>query len=312
MELNIGDTIENVGVITRLSEHSVWVDNKLFKRSTIENRKPLNMISKFSRDIDIDWSDENQVDKYYKSFVSWQGILRMVHSKKCGIFEVKNNKIFFEGEYYLPYYHASHIITNVKIDKVFIPDCKIFGYVLKLKNRMYDSMEGGTLVNVFHAEGIVSKETDKYIEDKTIAKAKLSTVEYLRYLDLTSISSDELNMLRNDLQNLFEVKFPFTVKFKNGKNVTFQKGSFNRIEVIHRSRTGHLKMDNGYKGRQPYGLDYYAILKVEPYFTNESQYTDGVRVEKKFKFNAETLTELAIKVVKVWDKAIENNARHIG
>lgn len=310
MDFNIGDIIEGAGTITRLSEHSIWIDNKLFKRSTVENRKPLNMISKVSRDMDIDWSNEKQVDDYYKSFVSWQCVLRMGHSKKREIFEVKNNKVFFEGEYYLPYYHASHQITNVKIDKKFMPDCKIFGYVLKLKNRFYDSMEGDNFVNVFYAESVVSNGIDKYIKDRSEAKSRLLDIEYLRYIDLRNLDSNDLNMLKANLHNLFEVDLPFVVKFAVGKDVTFRVGSFNRIEVSHRNRTGYLDMNNGYKGAQPYGLDYDAILQVSPYFTNECQYTDGVRVEGNFKFNAETLAKLASKVVEVWDRAIENNANN--
>lgn len=314
MEFNIGDQIEGVGTITRLSEHSIWIDNKRFRRSTIEDKKPLNMISKESRDVDIDWSNEQEVDKYYKSFVSWQCVLRQGNSKSCVMLKVKNNKVFHEGEYYLPYYHLYDGVSSKVVPKVFLEDCDIFGFVIKMKNRHYESMTNGApiTVNVFYIARIVERKETQYAEARMEARKNMSEIEFLKWINLNAINSKDLDGLRNKLNKLFDVKFPYIVnKGKLRKEVTFSFGDFNRIEVRHRNRTGYLRINNGYKGLSPYGLDYYAILEVSPHFTNECRYTDSVRVEKNFKFNEETLDKLAALIIPVWDQAIENNARLI-
>lgn len=308
MEFNIGDKIEDYGIITRITKHSVWINNKLFKKDTLLKNTKLNIISRYSIDADtyLNWTDPSAVDKYYKSFMYWKCPLRMGDNKTLEILEVKDNKIYKDDEYYLPYYNEYDFDVGKRNEKTFMEDCIIFGYCLKKVNNQYDSM-GGLNVNVFYVRDIISNETIQYNKTKKLNEEVLPKLDYLKGLDLAMITNDELDALKENVFSLYKSLLPYTIN-----KVTFKMGDFNRIEVHHRNKCGYLQMNNGYKGRQPFDLDYYAILKVSPYFTNECQYTDGVRLEEKqITFKIEDLEKLSHLVVKIWDKAIKNNARNI-
>ena len=295
--INVKDTIEGIGEITKISEKSVFFGEKRFNLNTFL-KKSVKVINYQSSDKIIDWTNPKEVDSYYATFKNWAGVIRMGDSKTSVILEVKDNKVFFEGEYYLPFY------SNGK-DKKFIADGFIFGFCLKLKNTFWGHTTDKT-VNVFYVEDLISKDSIQYNEIKTTNKKNLNNIDYLKNLDFSSINSQDLDLIRNNYIDLFDKSiFPYTIN-----NVTFKIGNFNRIEVSHRNRTGYIRINNSYKGRTPFKNDYGLIVEVSPYFTNECQYTDSVRVEGNVKFDINMLNSLSAKVVSVWDKAIENNAKN--
>jgi len=311
MKLEVKDQIltkHGSGFVTKINDKSIWIDNKRFGlESTLKNIQ--SVIHYKSPDVDIDWSDAKAVDDYYYSFNQWQGVMRMGDTKTRQVLEVKNNKVFYEGEYYLPYYTSEVNAT----EKQFIADGYIFGFCLKLKNHFW-SNKTEFRVNVFYIEKIISKAEMEANENKVKNKKTLTDVEYLKTLNHSYINSSDLNLLKDNLHLLFaENTFPYTtankVTFTKGGSYSFDK---NKIGVYHRNRSGYIQVDNGYKGASPFGNDYYTILRVRADFTNEC-YVSYVTVENsKITFDRAMLDALASQLVGVWDKAIENNAKNWG
>lgn len=137
------DIVKGYGKVTRLSENSIYFGEKRYSLKSFLS-KPIEVFYFESPDIDIDWTNEIQVDSYYKTFDQWSGVLRMGDSKPRELIEVKNNKVFYNGEYYLPYY-SRHINQS---EKKFLDDGFIFGYCVKMHNSFY-SMQNANTVNVF-------------------------------------------------------------------------------------------------------------------------------------------------------------------
>lgn len=103
MEYNLGDKHGNFGIITRMTDKYIWFGDKRYLKSSFHKKK-LDVIFKQSPDANIDWKNAEEVDKYYLTFLQWAGVVRMGDSRTRQIFKVENNKIFHNGEYYLPYY----------------------------------------------------------------------------------------------------------------------------------------------------------------------------------------------------------------
>ncbi len=294
--MKVGDTIKNYGTITKLSESIVWFGEKRYSVKTVE-KNSTGIIYLDSPDANINWTDEKAVDDYYTSFQRWSGVIRMGDSRTSQLLEVKNNKILFEGEYYLPYY--SHHINLP--EKKFLKDCRIFGYCLKMHNAFYKFQNPST-VNVFYIEYEISDELYNYSIKKEEDFKNLSAIDYIKTLDLTKINGKDLNLLKENFISLFDKSiFPYYTN-----NVYFGIGNFDRIEISHRSRSGYLEMNNGYRGQQPFKNDYYAILKACPYFTNVSNAYTQLE-QNELTFNKKMLDALSLKIVKAWDHAIEQN-----
>ena len=310
--ISIGDYIKEFGKITRISDHFVWFGETKRALSTVNNA--INgIIYKESPDTDIDWKNPKEVDDYYKTFKYWKGVVRMGHTKTRQVLEVKDNKVLFEGEYYLPFYHTykSQLNCNEKNDKVFLEDGYIFGWCMKLHNSFYDHQNKNT-VNVFFCEQKISEEQFEYGINKEQWKKDLSTIEYLKKIDLNKINSADLNLLKHNFTELFDYSiFPYTV---NKVSFSFKKSEYKweeGIYVYHRNRTGQLKIDNGYWGPTPFANDYYAILRCEPNFTNEHGTYVSVDI-KNLPFDKSILDSLSGLIVKAWDRAIEQNFRIYG
>ena len=307
IKLNLKDkvlTSKGSGVVTRINDKSIWLDdNRYGLESVLKNIK--NVFHFESPDANIDWANPKEVDGYYLTFEQWAGVIRMGDTKTKEILEVKNNKVFYNGEYYLPYY--SHYTSSDK-EKKFLNDCFIFGYCVKIKNHFW-STEAVSTVNVFYYETVISTEQAEYNKTKTANKKVLNDIEYLKSLDYKHINSSDLDLLKVKCKDMFDLSsLPYTVN-----NVTFGVGHWKDIAVSHRNRSGQIKIDNGYNGATPFKNDYYAIVRVSPNFTNECNYSDSVRVEgKNITFDKAMLDKLSVKVVEIWDKAIEANAKNWG
>lgn len=296
IKFNIGDIFENYGVITRLSDSSVWFGAKRYLKSSFDN-KEVKIMAKESPDPTIDWRNADQVDEYYLSFNQWAGVVRMKDTKSRELLEVINNKVYYAGEYYLPYY--SHHINLP--EKKFLKDGYIFGYCMKMHNSFYSSQNENT-VNVFYIEKELSWKEYNYGKGKELDFKTKPTMDYLKSLDLNRINSKDLNLLKENIKQLFA---PSAFPYKTN-NVEFYYGDFNRIEFRHRNRTGYLRIDNGYHGAQPFGNDYYVILEGCPYFTNNMDtYTRCERNE--ITFDKAMLDKLSQRIVKAFDIAIEAN-----
>ncbi len=309
--LNIKDEIltsKGSGIITKLNDVSVWLDNKAYRRETI--LKELKSIIHYeSPNKDLDWSNEKEVDEYYLSFNQWAGVLRMGDTRTSVILEVKNNKVLFEGEYYLPYY--SHYIN--KPDKPNYENGYVFGYCIKMFNAYY-SHQTEHRVNVFYVDKVIPTSEYEVNIKKAEDKKNLNDIDYLKNLDLNHINSTDLDLLRTNLHLLFDKDvLPHTsnnVKFGiSNSNFAFDK---NKIFVSYKNRSGCIEIDNGYHGRTAFRNDYYAIIRIKPDFTNEVQYSYVDVRGKNITFDKAMLDALATQVVTVWDKAIENNAKSWG
>jgi hypothetical protein len=272
---------------------------------------------KESPDTDINWSNPEEVDNYYLSFHNWKGLLRDAATINRQILEVKDNKVFAEGEYYLPYY--SNIVAYNKNEKIFVKDGFIFGFYVKIYNDFWGEKYTTNMVNVFVIEQTITPEMYSYYTNKTdlyrqYLKNELSVVDYLNSLNKRYINSVDLNLFKQNYVELFkDVSFPYI--FQGNKPVIFSiDNTFGekRIKVSHRNRTGQLEIDNGYHGRMPYNNSYYAFLKCSPYFTNVLS-ASYARVESnELNFDIQTLDSLAKQIISVWDNAIEQNYGNYG
>lgn len=137
--------------------------------------------------------------------------------------------------------------------------------------------------------------------------AELQEIETLKF-----VTGKELDFLKANPTVLFpEELFPFKsdhpkpVWIRLGKDIIGKP----EIEFGHRNRTGRIIIDNGYWGPRPDNRNYYVIVKVDPWFTNECGYSPRVEPKIFDEFNKDMLKNLADQTVKLWDKAIENNAR---
>ncbi len=72
--LNVGDTILN-SVITNMNEKSCWLDGKRYSWSSINKLlarlNDSKIITRKNLDISIDWTNKEEVIKYYNSFKEW-------------------------------------------------------------------------------------------------------------------------------------------------------------------------------------------------------------------------------------------------
>lgn len=303
MNLNIRDEIKNFGEITKITENFIYFDKKRYNTNTID--KHLNECTYYnSPDININWANENEVDNYYQTFKFWAGCIRGYDSKPREILEVKNNKIFYNGEYYLPYY-SEH--TNYDNKKKFLNDCFIFGYCVKIRNAFWSHTTEKT-VNVFYIERELSIEEIEANKNKIENKKNLSDIEYLKSLNLRYLNSNDLHLLQKKFLLLFDESiFPYTIS-----KVTFYiDETWGDLNVRHRNRIGRIKIDNGYYGQTPFKNDYYAILECNPSFTNECQYQTRCE-NKEITFDKNMLNILSQRIIPIWDKAIENNAKYWG
>ena len=264
---------------------------------------------KESPDPTIDWSNPKEVDKYYLSFDKWKGVVRMGDSKGRQVYAVTDNKVFCEGEYYLPYY--SHHINDV--EKRFVKDGFIFGFCVKMYNAFWGKQQTDKTVNVFVIEHEITPEMYSYYTNKAELynqhiKNELGIVEYLNSLNKRHVNLKDLNLFKSNYALLFkDVIFPYV--YAGNKPVVFTKED-GRILVRHRNRTGQLEIDNGYHGQMPFNNDYYILLKCSPHFTNILS-ASYARVESnQLNFDKQTLDSIANQIISVWDNAIENNCRN--
>jgi hypothetical protein len=296
--ISVGDEIKPYGIITKITPLYIVFGDKKFKHKTV-SEKMVGVCYEKSPDIKIDWRNEVEVDEYYEKFQKWSAVIRMGDIGKCELFQVKNNKIFHKGEYYLPYY--SDYTSDSK--KKYLKDCNIFGYCAKIFNSFWGLQKGEITVNLFYIEEIIDDEVISYNEKKLNNKRTLSTLEYMKSLDFNRLTSYDLNLIKQDYVLLFDKTiFPYTYK-----NVKFDIGDWNRISVKHRNREGYINMDNSYYGSRPFGINYGLIVECLTYFTNECRYVSRVE-DKKIKFDTSMLDLIAEEVIKKWDLAIENNA----
>lgn len=256
---------------------------------------------KNSPSIEIDWKDAEAVDNYYLSFKHWSGVVRMGDTKKRQVFEVIDNKVLFEGEWYLPFYGSES-------EKKFIKSSHVFGFCFKMYNAFWGKQMCKTTVNILVIDSELSNEDYNYYITKQknyrrLIEKEIGVIDYLKSIRLNKLDANDLNLFKANLPLLIEVPY---VSGSGKKTVRYGKESFGKIEVSHRNRRGYLDIDNGYYGQQPFGNDFYIILNCGTYFTNVlSAYT---RCEgKEITFDNVMLDILSERIVKAWDYAIEQN-----
>ena len=298
--MNLKDVHLEFGAITKITENYVFF-GEVKKLKTKIN--PKDIIFYYPPEIKVDWKDSQAVKAYYETFIYWCGVMRNSDCKEIQLHQVVNNMVFFEGEYYLPYY-----MNETPQEKKRYENCKIYGFCSKIHDGNYSYVDGkytpsNNFHNVFYAERIVTDEEILENEMKKNNFIEMDTISYLKSLNKRRINGNDLKLFKANLKNLFDLSiFPYTTN-----NVTFFiDKDFGKIIFSHRNRLGFLEFDNGYHGRTPFGNDYYLILIGNPYITNESGTYS--RVESNgITFDKVMLDSLANDIVPRFNRAIENN-----
>lgn len=312
MNFNVGDTYGGYGKLTRVTDHYLWFGKKKALKKCF-GKKSLTPFFKEAPDTIVDWKDPTAVTEYYNIFAQWKGVIRIGDSKTRRVFEVKNNMVFFEGEYYLPYY-SSHIKET---EKKFLKDGYIFGFCHKMYNAFWGLSQTTNTVNVFVVDMELTKEMYDYGTNKInkygkFLKKEITLYDYLNCLDFSHINSTDLTLLKNNYHLLLEENLlPHTYGTGNKSVSFFFDKTFNDIKMSYRNRTGTLVIDNGYYGPHPFGNDYYAIVKIRPHFTNVAAAYIQVDL-RKGSFNKFLLNSLSSSLVTIWDRAIEQNWKNWG
>lgn len=290
MNYNVGDSIYPYGKIIKITKCFTFFENNVkIHHSKLKNK---DIKYKYSPNIEVDWTNFLSVDNYYSLFEEWIFPIRNGDCKKCEIFEVKNNKIFIEGEYYLPHYYER---------KIFLEDGFIFGFCLKLTNNFYSHL-GGNKVNVFYIQQFLY---EKDILEETNKKNLLNNSNkliYLKNINVNKINLKDLNLYKDNILNLLKDYLPY-----NKEGVSFYKDSIDKIGVSYRNRIGALYVDNSYHGHMPYDNNYGLIIKIKSYHFNECRYLINI-YNNEITFDNKMFNILIEKIKETWDKAIENNA----
>lgn len=302
MLLEVQDIVNGLGKVTRVTKTFAWIGEKRYKHNTLLKK---GVTFYRSPQTDVDWSNPKEVKNYYNSFCLWNTniINGDSYDKKRQIFEVKDNMIFHDGEYYLPWRHEK---------KEVFEDGFIFGFLIKKKNCWWETQadEKTKTINLFLCEKKLSNDYINNHNNKLKNRSLMSDVEYLKSIDTKYLTGDELDLFKKKHVELFDESiFPFSVG-EDRKKVTFSiDKTFSdwRIMISHRNRTGWINIDNSYHGRMPYGYDYGLIVKVDPIFTNECGYYVDIR--NNITWDRKMLEQFIPNIIKKWDNAIENNAR---
>jgi hypothetical protein len=283
--MKVNDVINPYGKITRISNYYVWFGKKRYSINTI-SKFPIRYAK--SPNIKIDWTNEKEVDDYYKTFNKWSVPIRMGDIRKYEIFKIKNNKVYKNGEYYLPLKFENSIPSKVKYS-----DGYAYGFCITKKNAWYDNIDA-EYVNIYMVNKLLS---DKFIENRKlkmfIRNEFIDDITYIENINYNHLDSYDLQLIKQNFDKIFENELPYRYN-----NVFFGFGQFNRIVVSYDSKQGYLTVDNSYYGHQPYGEDYGLIIKINPYFTNEMKYY--VQIDNILKLNKTMLNTIADNIIKKW------------
>ncbi len=154
--LNVGDTILN-SVITNMNEKSCWLDGKRYSWSSINKLlarlNDSKIITRKNLDISIDWTNKEEVIKYYNSFKEWSFYISLGSISKgvSKLVEVKDGLVFDDGMFWLPAPSSSH--SNV-CGKSQINDGWYMATLMKHNNGWFDSGENRS--NVFSVKYVVN------------------------------------------------------------------------------------------------------------------------------------------------------------
>ena len=125
----VGDEIVGFGIIDKLSKSSAWIDNTTYRLSTLDSRK---CIHKYNRYVSINWKNGDNVDKYFKSFKHWNYSMNINNNEIFKEYEIINNKILLNGEFYLPWYSYDKMKLD---DGIIIAKC--FKYEKEYNGKIY-------------------------------------------------------------------------------------------------------------------------------------------------------------------------------
>lgn len=260
----------------------------------------------YSPNIVLDWTSKDEVKDYYNSFDYWKCRVSNGDIDTPKLYEIKDNMILLDGEYYLPY---AYKFTKKAINKKDYEDGFMFGYCVKVQNKGFSS-EDAIIVNVFVVRNLVSKEDIEYNELKINNKKTLSDIDYLKSIKYSKLNSSDLALLRTNFCDLLDkILFPFT---SNGVTLRLlNKPSLytfdSRLTISYRNRNGSVVVDNGGSGYSTFGDPYYLILKSKSFDFNECQYSLNLRVKN---FDINLLDSITSEISSKWDRAIENNAKY--
>ena len=285
--MKVNDIVNPYGRITRISDYYVWFGKKRYSKKTISE---FPIIYAKSPNVKIDWTSEKEVDEYYKSFNEWSVPIRMGDIRNYEIFKIKNNKVYKNGEYYLPLKFENSIPSKVKYE-----DGYAYGFCITKKNAWYDNMDA-EYVNIYMVNKLL---TDEFIEKRKLKmflrNEFISNTEYIKYLDYNHLDEYDLHLIKQNFTEILKDYLPYKYK-----DVFIDYGQFYNVVVKYESMIGYLTIDNSYHGQQPYGEDYGLIIKINPFFTNEMKYY--IQVDNIKKLNKQVLNAIAKELIKKWSK----------
>ena len=148
-EINVGDTVNGLEV-TKTTDKSCWLEGKRYTWQTINKLIDGGCAkqSKFNLNIQVDWTNKEKVLNYYNSFKQWIFYISMGDSMnaKSIIFQVKDNLVFHDGEFWLPAPQSSPSMPNAKSPH--IEDGDYMGMLIK-KNNSWFGNKTNNYSNVF-------------------------------------------------------------------------------------------------------------------------------------------------------------------
>jgi len=145
--------------VTRTSDKFCFFGNKRLSWNTINKliEKGEKIVSKFNRNITLDWGNKEDVIEYYNSFMLWSTYISGYPNDFTifsGVLEVKDNLVGYYNEYYLPsptaIYKGNNLIWNAKQPD--IEDGRYNVNLLKQENAWYarkNSNKGNIDLNIF-------------------------------------------------------------------------------------------------------------------------------------------------------------------
>jgi len=231
----------------------------------------------------IDWSNEEDVVKFYNSFKEWNFYIKNKDVRQAIVGEIKNNILYFENKYYLP---AANLLKKTDL---FLQDGMYYAYV-------YEKIIDDKKIYVYIPENkkpYSKKEIENFSKRNSYTfRDEEKDLKYIKTLDIKRINSKELHFIRSHVYELFSDFLPF----KSKNNIKIGKWLFS--EPLSCTK-GLLYIDNSYPGPFINKMDYGLMFKYHPSFSNEAKYFVSYYFDK---FDKNALEGISIEI----EKSIKN------
>lgn len=286
-----------LGVITKISDKSVWFGEKRYALETILNDIK-NVLYDRNPDVKVDWTNQKEVKGFYNSFKRWTFYISNGCKYTTELCEVKDGMVFHNGEYYVPaptvVWEGSNNDWCGKETKD-IKDGLYYASLYKRVSGYYEHM-GGEIMNVFYtkeATSVLEQDTLKLRKEWDYYKASMEqSVEHIKKLDLSKLLSKELDFIKSNMFEFFKEHLPF--KASNGVCINKWENFKNPLACSK----GLLYIDNFYRGHNPSGLDYGLTFKFNPSFSNEHRYYKSCDIKD---FSLKALEQISVEIKKSVD-----------